>query len=56
VQIPNRITTRTTTVRTPSGTTETINSFRISSCSPFIRQKYQSRSRPQNTAEPQNHW
>ncbi len=55
VQMPKRITTSTTTVRTPSGTTETISSFRISSCSPFIRQKYQSRSRPQTIADAQNH-
>src|SRR5712692_7400111 len=56
VQMPNRMTTRTTTVSTPRGTTETINSFRISSCSPFIRQKYQSSSAPQTATEPQNHW
>src|SRR5213593_1385802 len=55
VQMPKRITTSTTTVRTPSGTTDTISSLRISSCSPLIRQKYQSRSKPQKAADPQNH-
>ena len=39
VQMPNRITASTTTVSTPSGTTETTSSFRISSPSPSMRQK-----------------
>jgi len=39
VVIPNRITASTTTVSTPSGTTAAHNSFRISSCSPSMRQK-----------------
>ena len=39
VLMPNRITASTTAVSTPSGTTEAISSFRISSCSPSMRQK-----------------
>src|SRR2546430_873679 len=37
--MPNRITASTTTVSTPSGTTDAHSSFRISSCSPSMRQK-----------------
>jgi hypothetical protein len=39
VQMPNRITASTTAVSTPSGTTEASSCFRISSCSPSMRQK-----------------
>ena len=38
VQMPNRITASTTTVSTPNGTTEAHSSFKISSCSPSMRQ------------------
>ena len=38
VQMPNRITASTTTVSTPSGTTEATSSRRISSCSPSMRE------------------
>src|SRR5438876_194088 len=55
VQMPNRITASTTTVRTPSGTTDTHNSFRISSCSPSIRQKYTRSRSVETAASPQNH-
>ena len=38
VVMPNKITASTTTVSTPSGTTDTTNSFKISSWSPSMRQ------------------
>ena len=39
VQMPNRITASTTNVRTPRGTTDADSSFKISNCSPSMRQR-----------------